>query len=313
MKQAAGLLAALALAACVSGQAEVPQTETPAQPARSVQYSLEILDIQSGVRRVVLTRRDEIGAPNWSRDGRELYFNSDRKFFAVGVEGGRARLIHTVSGANGAHDHGPSPDGALIAVSNYSPENVAFIDLIPAGGGAPRRLTANGPSYFHGWSPDGRRISFTAQRGDANFDVYDIDVATGQERRLTSAPEFDDGADYAPDGTMYFGSNRSGAFRIWKMDRDGGAQTQVTHDDAYQDWFPHPSPDGRWLVWLSYPAGVAGLERLQPVALRIAPRDGSAAPRVLTTLTGGHGTINAPPWSPDSKALAFVSHQAVSP
>lgn len=310
MKLAHSLIAAFALAACGAQ----PEAEAPAEAAAApvVEASLEIIDIETGARRVVHVSREELGAPNFSRDGRELYYNSGVELIAIPVAGGAPRVIHSVSHANGAHDHGPSPDGTQIAVSDYDANNVSFIHLVPTGGGEARQLTAQGPSYFHGWSPDGRRIAFTAVRNnDNNYDVYDIEVATGVERRLTTAGTFDDGAYYAPDGTMYFTSNRSGAFRIWKMNADGSNQTQVTNDEAYQDWFPHVSPDGRWLVWLSYDRSVEGLEANRPVSLRIMPRDGSAPPRVLAQFTGGHGSMNAPPWAPDSRSLAFVSHRVV--
>jgi Tol biopolymer transport system component len=308
-RNVASIVAALALAACAQTQATQSAAPTPTAPA--VEYTLETIDIETGARRAILASREEIGAPNWSRDGRELYYNSGRELRAISVEGGAPRVIHTVSGANGAHDHGPSPDGTLLAVSDYADDRVSFIHLAPLAGGASRKLTQNGPSYFHGWSPDGARIAFTAVRGDDNYDVYEIDVATGAERRLTNSAAFDDGADYAPDGTMYFGSSRSGAMRIWKMDPNGENQTQVTNDAAFQDWFPHPSPDGRWLVWLSFPGDVTGLESRRAVTLRLMPRDGAAPPRTLATLTGGHGSINAPPWSPDSRAVAFVSHRVL--
>lgn len=304
-------LFAVMLAAC--GHAPTSEPTRAAEEAPTIQFSLEILDIETGARRVIQTSHAEIGAPNFSRDGRTLLYNSGRDLLAISAEGGAPRLLHTVSGANGAHDHGPSPDGALIAISDYSPENVSFVHLIPSEGGPSRRLTENGPSYFHGWSPDGARIAFTAVRNnDGNFDVYDIDVATGVERRLTTDPAFDDGADFAPDGIMYFSSGRSGAVHIWKMNPDGSNPTQITNDPAYQDWFPHPSPNGEWLLWLATAAGTAPFDGDQHVRLMLAPLDGSGPPRALAVVTGGNGTINAPPWAPDSSAFAFT-HRGASP
>jgi Tol biopolymer transport system component len=58
-----------------------------------------------------------------------------------------------------------------------------------------------------------------------------------------------DGPEYSPDGEfIYFNSDRTGTMQIWRMHRDGSAQEQVTSDD-YNNWFPHPSPDGRWIVF----------------------------------------------------------------
>jgi len=100
--------------------------------------------------------------------------------------------------------------------------------------------------------------------------------------------------------------------RIWRMDADGSNQRPVTSEWAYADWFPHPSPDGRWLVFLSYDAGVQGHPPNEEVSLRIMPVEGGE-PRVLVRLFGGQGTINVPSWSPDSKAFAFVSYRLVKP
>ena len=103
--------------------------------------------------------------------------------------------------------------------------------------------------------------------------------------------------------------------QIWRMRTDGSAQERVT-DDGYADWFPHPSPDGKWLVFLSYDASVKGHPPNRDVTLRIMPLTGHLAggrPRILANLFGGQGTINVPSWSPDSKHLAFVSTRLIQP
>ena len=121
----------------------------------------------------------------------------------------------------------------------------------------------------------------------------------------------DDGPDYSPDGkTIYFNSDRTGAMKIWRMNADGSGQEQVTKGADLVDWFPHPSPDGKWLVFLSYEKTVTGHPADKDVVLRIMPA-GGGTPRVLATLFGGQGTINVPSWSPDSKNVAFVSYRFV--
>jgi Tol biopolymer transport system component len=96
--------------------------------------------------------------------------------------------------------------------------------------------------------------------------------------------------------------------RIWRMDADGSDQRQLTFDDAYGDWFAHPSPDGKWLVFVSYDASVEGHPPNKEVALRLMPAAGGSA-RVLARLFGGQGTINVPSWSADSRQVAFVSYR----
>lgn len=95
--------------------------------------------------------------------------------------------------------------------------------------------------------------------------------------------------------------------QIWRMATDGSQQEQVTFDDT-NDWFPHISPDGKWMVFLAYEKDVTGHPPNKDVTLRLMSlADGKAS--VLATLFGGQGTINVPSWSPDSLKLAFVSYQ----
>ena len=115
----------------------------------------------------------------------------------------------------------------------------AFISL-PIAGGAPRQITPTGPSYWHGWSPDGKTLAFTGQRGD-NFDIYTIPAAGGEEKRLTTAKGLDDGPEYSPDGAwIYFNSERTGHMQIWRMQADGSDQEQVlrVHQRLVSAHFP---------------------------------------------------------------------------
>ena len=134
----------------------------------------------------------------------------------------------------------------------------------------------------------------------------------GEEQRLTTAPGLDDGPEYSPDGRhIYFNSDRTGLMQIWRMKTDGSEQEQMTKD-KYNNWFAHPSPDGRWIVFLSYPGDVKGHPANKDVMLRLMPARGGPI-EVLAKLFGGQGTINVPSWSPDSQRVAFVSYQPVHP
>jgi TolB protein len=95
------------------------------------------------------------------------------------------------------------------------------------------------------------------------------------------------------------------------MKPDGSEQEQITSDDN-NNWFAHPSPDGKWIVFLSYDKSVKGHPANQDVRLRLMSLADKKI-RDLATLFGGQGTINVPSWSPDSSQLAFVSYQLVYP
>jgi Tol biopolymer transport system component len=277
---------------------------------RPVESRLEVISADGSERRVVYRSEKRFEAPNWSRDGKYLLFNSGGKLYTLPVEGGEPRLLDTGEATRCNNDHGFSPDGQWLAISN-SPGEDSMIYVLPAMGGKPRRVTERGPSYWHGWSPDGKTLAYCAVR-NGNFDIYTIPVEGGEERRLTDAPSLDDGPDYSPDGQwIYFNSERTGWMHIWRMHPDGSGQEQVTNDD-YSNWFAHPSPDGKWLVFLSFDKHVKGHPPNKDVMLRLMPAPGGQ-PHVLVKLFGGQGTMNVPSWSPDSKHLAFVSYRLLKP
>jgi Tol biopolymer transport system component len=118
----------------------------------------------------------------------------------------------------------------------------------------------------------------------------------------------DDGPEYSPDGKyIYFNSVRTGLMQIWRMRPDGSEQEQVTFDD-YNNWFPHISPDGQWMVFITFHKDVVGHPPDKDVMLRIMSLSDKKV-AVLAKLFGGQGTMNVPSWSPDSKQLAFVSYE----
>lgn len=281
-----------------------------ADTARVVESTLETFDMQTGIRTIVRRAREHIEAPNWSRDGRTLLYNRAGALFELPAAGGEPRKINTGTANRCNNDHGLSWDGTKLVISDHGKDGLSRIYLLPAAGGEPVLVTEKGPSYWHGWSPDDRTLAYCAER-NGEYDVYTIPVTGGDERRLTTAPGLDDGPEYSPDGkTIYFNSVRTGQMKIWKMAPDGSGQTQVTPDDAFGDWFPHPSPDGTLIVFLSYDRSVEGHPPNKDVVLRAMPVSGGAV-KTLTRLFGGQGTLNVHSWSPDSRKFAFVSYRLV--
>jgi TolB protein len=270
---------------------------------------LEIIDIETGEREIVYQDSSHFEAPNWSPDGRTLYFNSGGYIYSIPAEGGTPERLDTGFANRNNNDHVLSPGGTHMAISHQSADDggASIIYIVNINGGEPMRVTDKGPSYLHGWSPDGYELAYFASR-NGQYDIYVIPVKGGPEVQLTNTKSHEDGPDYSPCGKyIWFNSDRSGIMQLWRMERDGSNPVQMTFDE-YNDWFPHPSPDGKHIALLSYDAGVEGHPANKTVWLRLMPAEGGE-PEILTRLFGGQGTINVPSWAPDSRRFAFVSYK----
>jgi hypothetical protein len=268
---------------------------------------LEWVPVDSGDRTAAHVEEGRFEAPNWTRDGKAWLFNRDGRIIKLGVERGAPEMVDTGFAIRCNNDHGLSPDGSLLAISDQSQEDhQSLVYVMPAEGGTPKRLTKNSPSYWHGWSPDGKTLAFVGQR-NGDFDIYTIPAGGGDEKQLTTAKGLDDGPEYSPDGQyIYFNSERTGHMQIWRMKPDGSEQEQVFADEL-NNWFPHISPDGKMMVFLTFERSVSGHPENQDVMLRVMSLADKKI-KVLARLFGGQGTINVPSWSPDSKRVAFVSY-----
>lgn len=276
---------------------------------KAVESTLQTISISSLERDTVYHTQAHIEAPNWSPDGKTLIFNSQGLLYSIPVEGGNPKLIPTDFAERINNDHGISPDGTQLVISDQTETGKSLIYTLPISGGIPKKITPSGPSYWHGWSPDGQTLAYCAER-NGNYDIYVIPAEGGEEKRLTTTPGLDDGPDYSPDGRyIYFNSVRSGTMQIWRMRADGTQQEQMITDPLH-DWFPHPSPDGQWIVYISFGVEVPADEHPpnKHVQLRLMNLK-TGEIRVLAKLFGGQGTINVPSWSPDSKKVAFVGYR----
>jgi len=278
---------------------------------------LEVLDVPRGQRRIIFSAENVFEAPNWTRDGKALIFNKNGKLYRFDLAAGKPTLINTGEVVKNNNDHVLSFDGNRLAISSHSgADGLSRVYTVPVRGGQPKLITPKGPSYLHGWSPDGKFLVFTGQR-NGQYDIYRIPVEGGEEEQLTNTPGLDDGPEYTPDGIyIYFNSLRSGGMQIWRMRSDGSRPEQLT-DDEYNNWFPHISPDGKWVVFISYLVGEvepSDHPAAKRVYLRMIPLDrgtltlDGGKPKVLAYLYGGQGTMNVPSWSPDGRQLAFVSY-----
>jgi TolB protein len=315
---------------------ERPATEPNLNPTR-VRSNLSVYDLETKSVHVVYSADKLWEAPNWSPDGKFLMANSGGMLyrFVLDAKGeAKPEKVGLEPGYEANNDHGLSPDGKLLAISaEHGGAQASQVYVADATGAKPQLITPNMPSYFHGWSRDGHWLAFVGERA-GNFDIYRIAVADGKpvagakEERLTTSPGFDDGPDYSADGKwIYVNSNRSGGWDIWRFPDSGAgpddALAERITNDAQEDWFPHPSPDGKWIAMLSFPPGTPGHDTKTSVHLRLmaatqaavstpartAPEDWTDSIQILTEFFGGQGTINVNSWSPDSKKFAFVSYE----
>lgn len=274
--------------------------------------NLEVMDIRTGMRKVLHTAPNSLQAPNWTPDNKYLLYSSEGLIYKYALANGAITKLNTGFAKDNNNDHVLSFDGKMLGISNHMGSGrTSTIYILPTDGSDKPVMitdTAWGHSYLHGWSPDKKQLLYTAQR-NKEWNIYAIDVTAKKEIALTENPPLDDGPEYTPDGKyIYFNSVRTGTMKIWRMKPDGSDQEQVTFDE-YNDWFPHISPDGKWIVYISFPKEIDPTTHpfYKKVYLRLMPFAGGP-PKTIAYLYGGQGTINVPSWSPDSKKIAFITN-----
>jgi TolB protein len=276
---------------------------------------MEIMNVFDGMRRVIYEKDDRFEAPNWMPDGTKLLFNMDGSLYTIPTEGGEIVKINTGEADELNNDHGISFNNKLLAISSSHNKdlegNSSAVYVLPLEGGEPKLITQKTPSYWHGWNPNNKEVAYVARRGEKQiFNIYKANINDGIEVPVTKY-EFGlaDGPEYSPDGKyIYYNGNQSGTMQICRMKPDGSDVEQLTFDQ-YNNWFPHISPDGKWIVYISFPESIPVNDHpsYKRVTLNLMPVSGGA-PKVIAYLYGGQGTINVPSWSPDSKHIAFVSN-----
>ncbi|MGO7907525.1 TolB family protein [Rhizobium leguminosarum] len=268
--------------------------------------SVEIYNVRTGRASEVWQTDRLVEAPNFSPDGSYLLLNGDGMLYRLPLDGGEVVKVDTGFAVSCNNDHGISPDGTEIVISDKTEFGKSAIYTLPIEGGTPRLITENLPSYWHGWSPDGRQLAYCGIRDDL-FDIYTISVDGGAETRLTHGEGRNDGPDYSADGQwIYFNSSRTGLMQIWRIHPDGTGLEQVTSDNQ-GNWFAHPSPNNDMVLLLSYDPSVFDHPRDLDVRLRLMDMDGGNL-KTLFELFGGQGTINVPCWSPDGEEFAYVRY-----
>lgn len=276
---------------------------------------LVVLDIETGDRTVVFEADEIIEAPNWAPDGETLIFNAGGELWQIDHRGRTtSERIDTGHLHDLNNDHVLSPDGRTIYVSSDD----GHLYRVPVDGGEPVRVSNRHAEpfhyYLHGISPDGETLAYVAVEGEGEarrINLFTIPAKGGPDTRLTDLSKPHDGPEYSPDGKwIYFNSERAserpGHAQIFRMRPDGSGVEQLTFDERV-NWFPHISPDGKSVVYISYPEGTLGHPPDKPVILRLMSPEGRNI-RDLAAFNGGQGTINVNSWAPDSRRFAYVAY-----
>ena len=276
---------------------------------------LIVIDIETGEQTIVFEADEIIEAPNWTPDGETLIFNAGGEIWRIDAMGKMTpERIDTGRLHELNNDHVLSPDGKTLYLSS----NDGHLYAVPITGGKPVRVSNEHDTtfhyYLHGISPDGETLAYVAVEGAGEgrrINIFTIPAKGGPDTRLTDLTKPHDGPEYSPDGKwLYFGSERAselpGHSQLFRMRPDGSGVEQLTFDDRV-NWFPHPSPAGAEVVYLSYPPGTLGHPPDKAVILRLMAPDGRNI-RDIAAFNGGQGTINVNSWAPDSRRCAYVAY-----
>lgn len=267
-------------------------------------------------------RTDEmiIEAPNWTHDGRWLILNGDGKLWRLASDGSSGLEQIELAGVPALNnDHVLAPDGRHVFVS----ANDWHIYKADLNGGPVRRITNDHEMPFmhflHGVSPDGETLAYIGLEPEedhwwARANIFLIPAGGGPDRRLTAGSEPFDGCEYSPDGQWIYCntelfSDAAGHAQIARLRPDGTDLQQLTFDERV-DWFPHISPDGDQVLFVSFPPGTTGHPANLPVELKLVRAGNWDSIETLVQTVGGQGTCNVNSWAPDSTRFAYVSYPA---
>lgn len=281
--------------------------ELSATPTGSDGYSkIEMLHLSSRKRTVLYGSSKMLQGLSWSPIGSHIYFVEEGALKRLAIDDGMvAQLV--VEGLDEVVGGCLHPDGTSMAISAVH-KNFTQLFFLPAGGGMPKLKIARAPSYFNCWTSDGQQLLYTAARRGKQLDIYQTTRSWGREVRLTQHDSLDAGAAASPDGvSIFYHSNRSGQMKIWQMDADGQNSRPFTTDDDWQDWYPQPSPNGKFVLVHSIMSPVTKGDGGK-IYLRLFDSHSSTKGRILGSY---YGDLTKPvfrAWSPESDRIAFISN-----
>ena len=165
---------------------------------------------------------------------------------------------------------GGGPGGHIVFTCQiYKYQSSEQVCIMNSDGSDYHRLTTDDSvrHYYPSLSPDGKSVVYSQYREDNVYELYELNIATGQTTQLTDRLGVLNSPEISPDGKSIVFMRwtvASDQYQIWVMDRNGGNPTRVFKGDG---WDPSWSPDGKKILFAS--------DRDGPVELYIGNVDGS--------------------------------------
>ena len=186
------------------------------QVRRGSDYEIHVMDQSSGRSRNVTKHPEYDVSPVWSPDGGQLAFMSTRGFELGSL--------------------GPFPGHIyVLSLDSQALEPVTREPL----------TSSLGPSD---WSADGARL-LLARVSDQAPDIYELDLTTGAERRLTDSPQGEYSPRYSHSGQLIaFHSESDDSAQIVVLDLQTGELRAVTAGPGLR-YYPKWSPNDEWLLF----------------------------------------------------------------
>jgi TolB protein len=189
-----------------------------------------------------------------------------------------------------------SPKGDYLAYVSFERRvSTVFVQHLRTG----KKVAVSARAGINGspvYSPDGSKLALTLSGSTGNLDIYLLDLGTQALTRLTNDASIDTEAAFAPDGSIYFTSDRSGSPQIYRLVPGSSERPKrVTFTGSYNAR-PRVSPDGKHL----------GLLTMADGAYRIAVQD--LATGNLTVLSRGRQE-ESPSFAPNGAMLIFAGRE----
>ena len=190
------------------------------------------------------------------------------------------------------------PTGKIVFVCQiFKVQASNQVCMINADGSNFQRLTTddNRQHYYPSLSPDGKSVIYASFREPNIYELYEMDIATGNVTQLTDRLGNLNGPEISPDGSMIaFKLSTAAANQIWLMNRDGSDPHPIPNASG---WDPTWSPDGAYILFASDMQGGVQLYRVKP--------DGSELLKI-SDLPAIRGRSD---WSPNGQFIVTYSGQ----